>query len=247
MRCFYGKPKKLKKGGYRLEMNYHSVITDAVKEAIMAANVFDELVKFHFNGVNITVHGGSNARAALRDIRRARNGYIDKDVGPYYRPKLKMADRANDRRLHARYKRKNQKEQKKREAEALIHKERVEAKLAGAPAIDVSDPVHWQAMFADKQGYWLIIDYADCWGRLMQLEMLQGKTLEEAAEATADEADIFGASGSVLDMALLLLVKYWKHGEQLRRWHNLRHLGSEKGEEANAKPHAVVSTVIMGG
>lgn len=75
--------------------------------------------------------------------------------------------------------------------------------------------------------------YAEQWARLMQLEMAGGKPLEEIADASSREADTEGITGFMYGCAVSILSHTWKHGEQLRRWHNLKTQIYDEGVTAN--------------
>ena len=60
-----------------------------------------------------------------------------------------------------------------------------------------------------------------------------GKKLEDIAQATSHEADTEGITGFMYGCAVSLLSQAWKHGEELRRWHNLDTQIKDEGEKAN--------------
>lgn len=67
----------------------------------------------------------------------------------------------------------------------------------------------------------------------MQVEMTNGKNLEDVADVASYEADLEGITGFMYGRAVVALSHYWKHGEQLRRWHNIKTQLGNEGEEAN--------------
>ena len=67
----------------------------------------------------------------------------------------------------------------------------------------------------------------------MQLAMIEGRTLRDAAESASYEADIDGITGFMYGAAVSILSQCWKHGEELRRWHNLSTQIKDEGEKAN--------------
>ena len=78
-----------------------------------------------------------------------------------------------------------------------------------------------------------VVRYGEAWADLMEQQMDSGKTLEECAEATSRDADTSGITGFMYGCAVSALARFWQHGEELRRWHNLKtQIGSE-GEKAN--------------
>lgn len=67
--------------------------------------------------------------------------------------------------------------------------------------------------------------YAEAMGRLVQYYLDNGKSFGEAANKAADEADVDIISGAMYGAAVTLLVSSWRHGEDLRNWHNARYRG----------------------
>jgi hypothetical protein len=65
--------------------------------------------------------------------------------------------------------------------------------------------------------------YARDWARLMQIEMANGVELKDCADKTSSDADYDGITGFMFGMAVSILSKTWKYGEQLRLWHNSKY------------------------
>ena len=225
---------------------YNSLIIDTIKEMIGLAKKGNFTAKQELNGVTVLVNGDSNAELIFRDQQRAQSGYIDGEVGPYPKAKLTAEDKANDTRVEAENERKRQKRQAEYEKKARAHREKVEAKLADAPAIELADEAGWQK-FKDnnRDGYGgAVVTYSERWARLMQVEMANGKNLEDVAEAASSEADLEGITGFMYGCAVSTLAACWKHGDQLRRWHNLKYQLGNEGEKAN-KSGGVLNPALL--
>lgn len=215
-------------------------IDAAIAIAIERANVFGRhnmplQVTFEFNGVNVSIRKDSNPDLILRDWNRALNGYIGSEVGPYPQDELTEEDRANDARIEAENEAGRRKIEAEYKAKEKIHRRRVEAKLKDALGIELANEDIWQK-FKDvnQEGSGkAIITYAETWARLMQIEMTKGVPLEDIAESTSQEADLEGITGFMYGAAVSTLSQTWKHGEQLRRWHNLETQLQDEGERAN--------------
>ena len=113
----------------------------------------------------------------------------------------------------------------------------VNAKLQNAPKIELADEAQdtWQEYFrlnTDPYGR-AACTYAERWARLMQLEMSHGRPLADVADATSHEADLEGITGFMYGCAVSMLARCWKHGEELRRWHNLKTQIGTEGVKAN--------------
>jgi hypothetical protein len=65
-----------------------------------------------------------------------------------------------------------------------------------------------------------IYEYAELWGRLMQVELNNGSTVKECADAMSSELDFMGITGFMYGAAVSILSSCWKYGEDLRKWHN---------------------------
>lgn len=78
-----------------------------------------------------------------------------------------------------------------------------------------------------------VMSYAEDWANFMEREMAAGNTLEDCAEATSREADTDGITGFMYGAAVSTLAHVWQHGDQLRRWHNLKTQIGTEGERAN--------------
>ncbi len=190
------------------------------------------LVSFEFNGTNVSVRMDSDPELIYRDWSRAMYGYIDKNVGPYPNPVLTDEEEESDARIKAENDQKRQKRQSEYQAKADAKRRATEAKLSDAPAMEIADDKAWQTWKENNQDDYGrgIIDYAERWARLMQVEINAGKKLEDIADSTSNEADIDGISGFMYGAAVHTLANSWKYGDQLRKWHNEKHGGTSETE-----------------
>lgn len=223
-----------------MHIDFGERIGTAIAKAIERANVFGEhemtlQVAFEFNGVNVSVKKDSNPSLIYRDWKRALNGYIGSEVGPYPLEELTEVDRANDARIEAENEERRQRTQEEYRAKEAEQRHRVGSKLKNAPGIELANEEVWQSFKdANQDGPGLaIISYSETWARLMQIEMTKGVSLEDIAESTSEEADLEGITGLMYGAAVSTLAQTWKHGEQLRRWHNLKTQLQDEGERAN--------------
>ncbi len=79
-----------------------------------------------------------------------------------------------------------------------------------------------------------VIAFTALWGRLMEGQLAAGKTLAECARKMSRVADTEGITGFMYGCAVSFLAKFWVHGEELRRWHNIDTQIGKEGEKANA-------------
>lgn len=195
------------------------------------------LVSFEFNGVTVSVKADSNPELIHRDWSRALSSYIDKNVGPYPNPVLTDKEKENDARIEAENEQRRQQRQSEYQAKADAKRNATEAKLADAPEMEIADEAIWQDYKSKNQdGYGGgVISYAERWARLMQVEIASGKKLEDVADATSHEADTHGITGFMYGAAVHTLASSWKHGDQLRKWHNKQY-GVDENTEGTVNP-----------
>jgi hypothetical protein len=79
------------------------------------------------------------------------------------------------------------------------------------------------------------VDYAEAWANLMETKMSEGKELEDIADSSSHDADTDGITGFMYGAAVSMLAQCWEHGEQLRRWHNLKTQIKDEGAKANTE------------
>lgn len=79
-----------------------------------------------------------------------------------------------------------------------------------------------------------VITYSEQWADLMERDMAAGRTVADCADATSHEADTDGITGFMYGAAVATLAHCWEHGEELRRWHNVKTQIGTEGERANA-------------
>jgi len=72
-----------------------------------------------------------------------------------------------------------------------------------------------------KDGYSAgVVKYARRWAKYMQAKIAKGERLTDIADSTHFDADIEGITGFMYGGAVNALSQFWKHGEELRKWHN---------------------------
>ena len=110
-----------------------------------------------------------------------------------------------------------------------------QAKAEGILSFDISNQPDWdKSVKANADDYGACaIRYAARWANYMEREMADGHTLEDVAKRTSNEADKEGITGFMYGCAVSILSQVWKHGEALRRWHNLDTQVNNEGQKAN--------------
>lgn len=202
----------------------NTVIADAQKEAIKQ----QAIIYFDFNGIKVNVRPDTNADLLYRDYSNA-HLMEWKEIGlnllPEYPQSVQEELERRSKERDARH------EQWRIEAQQEAERKNnvIATKTAGVE-LEISDAQTWtKGRENNKDGYGnAIYDYAETWGKLMQAEIATGKTIAEVANQTSIEADIEGITGFMYGAAVSMLAHCWKHGEELRIWHNANygHTGS---------------------
>jgi hypothetical protein len=113
-------------------------------------------------------------------------------------------------------------------------------KLVSGVTIELKDEKGWNKVVkinSDPYGK-ATVEYAEGWAKLMQIEIAKGKTVIQCAEKTQENLDFMGITGFMYGCAVQMLSQYWKHGEELRKWHN-----KEYGHEGEGVVNPAVFTV----
>lgn len=89
-----------------------------------------------------------------------------------------------------------------------------------------------------------IYDYAERWADLIEQAIAEGKKLQDVADELSHLADTEGITGFMYGAAVATLSHVWKHGEELRRWHNLKTQIGNEGERANANGQVLNPAIL---
>lgn len=214
--------------GDRWDMVLEAAITAAAREEAEA--VFD------FNGVEVHVRGDSDAALITRDWGRALRGCISGPIGPYPATQLSSEEIERDRAIDMEREARQQAREEEWAAEALRLRADLDAALAAVTPLRLKDSEAWRKTVAandDPYGR-AAVQFAEDWACLMQAEMDAGAALETCAEECERlPARVHGLTGFQYGCAVSLLSQCWKHGEELRCWHNLKTQIRDEGERAN--------------
>lgn len=221
-----------------LEIGWGRNINQAIDYAIEKCKEDITLYKFEFNSVTVIVSGGSVPNLIYRDWNRAMNGYLGKNatVGPFPDRVLSESQLERDNKIKLINEENYMKQQKEWAEEARVKSQKLKAKLNKCSDIEISNYTSWnKTVDANKDGGYgeAIIRYAEKWAKLMQCEIANGKSIKECADETSHLADDEGITGFMYGCAVSILAECWKHGEELRRWHNSKTQIGTEGDRAN--------------
>ena len=91
-----------------------------------------------------------------------------------------------------------------------------------------------------------ITEYAARWASMVEDAVANGAVIIDVLDKLSHEADTSGITGFMYGKAVLILSEVWTYGETLRRWHNRDIQIGTEGDDANAKPGAVLNPALLG-
>lgn len=182
------------------------------------------VVEFEFNGITCLVDGNTMLDLLARDFY---NAFIMdwKTIGPdcpvNYSPELQQELQA--KRLAA-----DEQQQKElalmQEANAKM-KALVEEKTANVTLLihpEKADEYREYVAINSNEGYSrAVVDYAEAWAKLMQVEVAKGRTeISLIADECQRSLGYMGITGFQYGCVVQSLAHFWVFGEELRQWHN---------------------------
>lgn len=186
------------------------------------------VVDFLFNDIKCLVNAATDPELLARDYH---NAYaMDwKSVGPVCDEEYsqKTIDKIKEHEEKREKERKEWREESKRKDDIL--RAAFEKRVSGVE-MKFSYKKGWDmSLEANKEGYGkAIMEYAEGWAKLMQIEISKGAKLADIVDSTGDEMNFMGITGFMENMAISILCQTWQYGKTLRRWHNKRYNRSNK-------------------
>lgn len=189
-------------------------IHDTATRIALLANQNGEIVTATFNDVAVTANPHDDPAVIVAqfhaECERRRKEY---ESSPEYAARKKEWEEADKRKQAA-----------------------LSGALLAAPAhMSLRDPAAWRkSVEANTDPYGsAVIRYAETWARVMETRIANGDTVSGCAEDASHIADTEGITGFMYGCAVGILAQVWTHGEELRRWHNLKTQIRNEGERAN--------------
>lgn len=205
---------------YILNSNAGNTFDSVSLKAKSIATEKEVIVEFDFNGIKCLVSKSTDLKLLWRDYANA-HLMEWKEVG---HDCMKIYSSEIETELN-----KRTKEQEE--------KQKFHTKVVGVE-IELKDKESWDIFKEkNKDPYGACcVEYAEGWARLMQVELSKGVKLIDCAEKTSFELGFLGITGFMYGCAVSMLSKCWKHGEELRKWHN---------KEYNHEGDGVVNPAIL--
>jgi hypothetical protein len=185
-----------------------------------AAKALGENVVMEFNEVLITAKPGDEpedlAKYYSDECNRRHEAYIST---PEYKERQAAAEKAQQEK-----------------------EDKLAAALAKAPAefsYSEGGEEKWNTCKSvNSDGYGSgVVRFAHRWARLMEAEIANNPNSSGVISFSAKDlshlADNEGITGFMYGAAVSILAQVWKHGDELRRWHNLDTQIGNEGEKAN--------------
>lgn len=221
---------------YKLDASIGNDFNSVSKKAKEIAKEKSVTVEFEFNTIICLVDANTNLDWLFRDYMNAHTMEW-KTIGFICLPEYdkETQTKLDNRNNSAELKRKKQREEsnKREEKEKSVFNKKVEG-----ISIELKDTDGWKDTVdknTDPYGK-CAVDYAEGWAKLMQVEISKGKGIIECAERTSHELSFYGITGFMYGCAVSMLSNYWKHGEELRKWHN---------KEYNHEGEGVVNPAVL--
>ena len=91
--------------------------------------------------------------------------------------------------------------------------------------------------------------FAQRWAEAMEDAIAKGQQIADCAASIEGKIDKqlgrYGLTGFQYGCVVGILAACWYHGEELRRWHNLKIQIQNEGERANLKPGRVLNPALL--
>lgn len=192
-------------------------IETCIEEALLEVYLSREIIAFEFNGKIILLDKDSKKDLVLRDF------YTSFDIGwrvigpeydEEYSDELKKAieEAKEEKRI------KREKEDEEYRIKQDAKKDSFFKEIEGEEIDLIQSIDEYKQKNKDPYGA-RCVSYAEEWARLMQVRM-KDKPLAEVYDKASHDADYDGITGFMYGMAVNILSKCWRHGEELRKLHN---------------------------
>lgn len=181
-----------------------------------------ESVRFEFNGIEMTAHSTSSAQ----ELQRIWSERMEANRKAYRESPEGIAAAAESER----------RERERKEKDAAFKALNVTISIQPGKEQEYAE---YKAKNDDPYGNATVV-YAEQWAYLMEKTIPANATspqvtrfLVDNADRLSHEADTEGITGFMYGCAVSGLAHFWVHGEELRRWHNLKTQIKDEGERAN--------------
>lgn len=225
----------------KLNTSAGNEFSQVAKKALVMAQDKNCTVEFEFNGVVCLVDSTTNLDWLYRDYSNSWTmGW--KMIGPKcvekYTPEVQKEYDEKRAKKDAEQKAREEEYKKKNAAEKqlvsdLVHG--VQFQIIPGKEDEYAEYVKNNSKDGYSRG---VVDYAEYWAKMMQVEISNGKSVREVADPCQNHLGFLGITGFMYGCAVKALSHFWKHGEDLRKWHN-----KEYGHEGDGVVNPAVLTI----
>lgn len=190
-------------------------ISNAASKAVNLVGNGESEVTFDFNGIELSVRAGMTVEDVCAEYDRTSTARYEAYIAtPEYKARQAEVE-ARDRRKQADY-------------QEAIARTRDTMTILDAEAWEQIKRVNSENPYSNR-----CVTYAEEWARLMEVEIEANQTVAQCASRCSHVADHDGITGFMYGMAVSILAKVWRYGEELRRWHNKDVQIGIEGDRAN--------------
>lgn len=208
---------------YKLNAGAGDEITKVAKKAKEIAKARNTTVEFVFNDITCLVDTNTVVDWLVRDYMNAHimewktvgaDCQMEYDFDTQIELYTRKLQRAKDRKTEmGNYLMKI--ESQKQEAEKLTEGITIEI-MEGK-----EDEYKQYVATNSNDGYSkAVVEYGEQWAKLMQIEIEKGRSIADIADQTQKPLSYLGITGFQYGCVVNTLAHFWKHGEELRKWHN---------------------------
>lgn len=220
----------------KLDTHAGLMIQPVIENAKRIATEKNDTVELEFNGLKVLVNADTDVELLLRDYDTSwvldwntigPNPVIEYDAETLNAIQEALRDREEKQALQQAEWDRQDEEQKG------LFNEKVDK-----TDILLKDAKTWDEYVEKNQDPYgkCAVDYACDWARLMQYYIAKGESIEQCSNRASHELRWYGITGFMYGYAVQMLSQCWKHGEELRKWHN---------KEYNHEGHGVVNPAIL--
>lgn len=205
---------------YHAEYNFGMNYFDCCLKSKRTAKELNVIVEFDFNGIKCVISKDTDLDLLHRDYDNAFmmewqsiSPNPEKEYSEATKLELKIREQRAKAAADMAKLEREQKDKQEREYFEFITKG-IEMEI-----VDKDNYLIGKDKNTDPYGA-CIYEYAEGWAKLMQVRIALGEQVKDIAEKTSHEMHFLGISGFMYGAAVSILSQYWKHGEELRKWHN---------------------------
>jgi hypothetical protein len=205
-------------------------ISRTLTKMVWSCDLYDIRTYTYFNDIYIVAKPGDSVDELQEIFLEKFQEQIDK-YNRSFRAKI------SEREMQ---KRKQEEIKRKKEVQKWVSQEKMKVKIFKTRKFRKARELNESDRYSAR-----VFSYAEEWAVAMQRALRQGKTIPEVADELGDYVNYDGVTGFMHGCAAKVIAAFWKHGEEFRRWYNIRYQFSDEGEKANKKRRTILNPGIL--